>query len=102
MSPQDERRTRPPRLVFPREVNTAITSQFEEAFRAHENNQEAAMEAVLNWLWNTRHAEAPAQTAFRQLLDHFIHSALAQMWIDRIEGTFRVEGGGEGESRSQT
>jgi hypothetical protein len=66
---QPQRRTR---LVFSRQVNEEIKRRFENALKDAQNNEEAAMEVVLNWLWNNRAAERPETQAFRQLLDHFI------------------------------
>jgi hypothetical protein len=96
MSQQEEERPqRRTRLVFSQKVNEEIQSRFQSALRDRQGNEEEAIDTVLRWLWENRQSEQAAPKAFRQLLDHFIKSALAQTWINRIEGTFRVEGEGE-------
>jgi hypothetical protein len=92
MSQQDEQRPQPrARLVFSREVNERLKDKFLDAFR---NNpaagEEGAMDVVRQWLLASLDSDEPAPRAFRQLLDHFIRSAIAQAWIDRSEGAFWV------------
>jgi hypothetical protein len=96
MSQQDEGRPPArPRLVFSPEVHEQLKEQFERALMDHPHDEKAAMNSVIEWLWGNRDGEAPAAQAFRQLLDHFIKSAIAQAWIDGIDGTLKLEGGSE-------
>jgi hypothetical protein len=82
MSQQDEGRPPArPRLVFSPEVHEQLKEQFERALMDHPHDEKAAMNSVIEWLWGNRDGEAPAAQAFRQLLDHFIKSAIAQAWI---------------------
>jgi hypothetical protein len=100
---QDEGLLQPrKRLVFSREVNEGIKSRLESALRERPNNEEAAIDHVLEWLCvNRKEGQQPEVRAFRPLLDHFIKSAIAQAWIDRIEGTLTLEGGGESDQRRE-
>jgi hypothetical protein len=98
---QDEGPPQPrKRLVFSPQVHEQLKTRFERALIDRQGDEEAAMNSVVEWLLATRETDEPAAQAFRQLLDHFIKSAIAQAWTDRIKGTLSLEGGGEGDQRS--
>jgi hypothetical protein len=85
---------RGPRLVFAEEVNTEVKALYERALIEHHGHEETAIAAVVDWFYQNRGRETPAAHAMASLVTHAVKSALAQVWLDRLEESpFRVEGG---------